>query len=110
MNDEKLILKAMIFGKVLSVIEVLCAVIGLFSFFGMHNNLYLTCGIVLIVLGVINMFIGNQSPTTMIVAAVIGAICLHQIWPGICIGLCFEGLIMQLAGIVMMFVMGRGKK
>lgn len=96
-----------VLGIIVSVVQILCAAIGIVSFFN-GSNAYISCGEILIVLGLINLFLAGQSPTTIIIAAVLGGIVVGDMWSGACIGICFEAAIVCTIDLFFRFIVNIG--
>ena len=86
------------------VAEFVLGILGIISFFFSHTELYLYTGGVLLVLYIVNMLVLGIGPTSGIIASVIGCICLGRIWPGLCMGLNIEAVIVQFIGLIGLIV------
>ena len=82
------------------VAEFVLGTLGIISFFFSQSDMYLYTGGALLILGIINMLLLGIGPTTGIIASVIGCICVGRIWPGICIGLSVEAMVVQTIGMI----------
>lgn len=92
------------------VINIICTILSGLGIYGFYTNNYilLIIGTIAVIAEFLIGFFTNQSkeliPMTAIVGAIIGIIVTHKLWIGICIGICFESVILTLVGWFLMFV------
>lgn len=82
------------------IAEFVLGILGIISFFFSQTDVYLYTGGALLILCIINMILLGIGPTTGIIASIIGCICVGKIWPGICIGLSIEAVVVQTIGLI----------
>ena len=91
----------MMFGSLVFV----CAICGIIGFYmDLHAFTYIGLAMALFE-SIIGLYTGTlKTMNTSIIAGIIGWIIVKDFWLGIAIGICFENVIMFIAGIIMMII------
>ncbi len=86
----------------INIAELLCGIAGIVTFYN-DSSLYHIFGGAILVLRVVEIFLGHQI-TMSLIACVIGSICLGNIWNGICIGLSFEAVFSTVLAYIIVII------
>lgn len=91
----------------LNIGELLCGIAGVYAFCN-DLSIYHIFGTAILIFRILEIMLGHQI-TMSLVACVVGALCVGNIWDGICIGLAFEAIFsIILAYILVVFMRMRG--
>lgn len=89
------------FAYLMGIIETIVSIVGLLSFFVWHNNTYMICAAVILVLAITNLILISQPIKGAVIASILGVVWTRSIISGVCLGLCVESAIMMILGWIM---------